>query len=640
MSAIAGIVHFTGEPARTTAVEAMTAAMASRGPHGISHLAVGAAALGQCMLRTTPESLEETQPLANEDRSVVLVMDGRVDNFDELRAELRGRGAAIRDRSDAELVLRAYEAWGGDCPAHIIGEFAFFAWDTRRHCLFGARDAAGTRHFYFHAEADSFAFSSEIAGLLATKRIEPRINESRLLDYVISEFDRDDQTGTFYEGIERLPAGHAMRVSREGVAKWRYWDPSTRPEAHFASMDECAEAFLDQLRTAVKCRLRSNGPVGSMLSGGLDSSSIVGLIREEFRDCLRQPLRTYSLVRADRNNCPEWRSVHEMLREGWIEPTVLTPDIAGDACDEYLQGLGALNEPFALSHGLCDSLVYRAARLQGCRVVLDGMAGDLLFYHLGRSLALRHGMARRIPAMVVASHRHKIERPWRTLAWTLMAGAAPSIVRAAYRHLRDRITTSSAELDLLHRGMARRYLASKRDDRQRSGGYSKAPNDRAAHARDFTSGLLSFAHEVHGQLALAQGVEPRSPFSDRRMIEFAVSMPLQAKLFADWYKLLLRKSMAGILPEPVRWRRDVGMHPGREYYERFFAEIPRHAPDVWSREVVERKLGQWVAAPGLARAWSRYGRSAHFDTGLALFSLGVLARWLDGRFVAEQIDHG
>jgi asparagine synthase (glutamine-hydrolysing) len=110
MSGIAGIIHFDGAPVEAGQIEKMTSAMAHRGPDGIHHWVKGNVALGQCMLRTTPESLEETQPLTNEDESLVLVMDGRVDNWEELRRELLGRGAVLRTRADAELVLRAYES--------------------------------------------------------------------------------------------------------------------------------------------------------------------------------------------------------------------------------------------------------------------------------------------------------------------------------------------------------------------------------------------------------------------------------------------------------------------------------------------------------------------------------------------------
>ncbi|MBK8358821.1 MAG: asparagine synthetase B [Comamonadaceae bacterium] len=323
MSGIAGIIHFDGRPVEPGQIEAMTAAMHARGPDGIHHWRKGNVALGQCMLRTTPESLEETQPLTNEDHSLALVMDGRVDNYEELRRELLGKGAVLRTRADAELVLRAYEVWGEDCPDRIIGECVFFIWDAREQRMFAARDAAGTRHFYYHQGKGWFAFASEIKGLL-TLPIMPRLNESRLLDYLVEEFDRDDQVGTFYRGIDRMPAAHAMSITDQGVETWRYWNPQNLPALCFTSMEECAEAFLEQLRIAVKCRLRSTGPVGAMLSGGMDSSSIVGLISKEFRADLTQPLKTFSLIREDRENCPDWRAIKEMLKDDWLDPVIIT----------------------------------------------------------------------------------------------------------------------------------------------------------------------------------------------------------------------------------------------------------------------------------------------------------------------------
>ena len=382
MSGIAGIIHFDGKPVELGLIEKMTGAMAHRGPDGIHHWVKGSVALGQCMLRTTPESLEEHQPLTNEDESLVLVMDGRVDNWEELRRELLGRGAVLRDRSDAELVLRAYQIWGEECPDRIIGEFVFFIWDARDRRLFGARDAAGTRHFYYYAGKDWFGFASEIKGVLALDRIDPRLNESRLLDYLVVEFDRDDEVGTFYQDINRMPAGHAMLAMECGARAWRYWNPGNFSATRHSSLEECAEGFLEQFRIAVKCRLRSIGPVGAMLSGGLDSSSIVGLISKEFRRHLSQPLRTFSLVRHDREKCSDWQSIQQIINnDEWIDPTIITSSVESKVCRAFLDNLHQLDEPFLWN--FFHSIVLDAAQERGCRVVLEGMGGDLLFTILG-----------------------------------------------------------------------------------------------------------------------------------------------------------------------------------------------------------------------------------------------------------------
>lgn len=641
MSGIAGIVQFDGVPVEPGLVERMTGAMRTRGPDGIQHWRKGSAAFGQCMLRTTPESLQEKQPLTNEDQSLVLTMDGRVDNLQDLRRELLARGMVLRDRSDAELVLRAYEAWGEECPKHIIGEFVFFIWDGRERRLFAARDAAGTRHFHYHAGNGWFGFASEIAGLLALERIEPRLNESRLLDYLSDEFDRADEVGTFYQGISRLPAGHAMRVSVRGAQAWRYWNPADLPALHFQSLDECAEAFLEQFRVAVKCRLRSNGPVGAMLSGGLDSSSIVGLISKEFRSELTKPLQTFSLIREDREKCLDWRSIREMLKDDWLDPTIITSATARDVCRSYVDGIRDLDEPFGLSHGFTDSLVYEAARLKGCRIVMDGMASDLFYYASTQSLRviLSRGMLQKIPAELAAWRRHGGKGEIPALAWTALHWITPEVLRALYRRFRDKHGRLSDDLKLLRHHTARQYVEARRSEQKLAAGKAGAGDEQRDHARNFTTGMLSFAHEVHGQIALSKGVEPRSPFSDRRMIEFAIRMPVEAKFYGPWYKLLLRKGMEGIIPESVRWRRKIDGHPGWDFHRRFIAEMAQNAGQTWELRRLGEGLARWVDPARLRRAWHKYERGADYSTGLNLFRFAVLARWLESRDMIRH-SHG
>ena len=630
MSGIAGIVRFDGVPLESDLIGKMTAAMAHRGPDGIEHWQRNHLALGHCMFRTTPESLAEHQPHANEDASLVLVMDGRVDNAEELRRELLARGALLRDRSDAELVLRAYEAWGEKSTERIIGEFVFFIWDSRHQRLFGARDAAGTRHFYYCAGKGWFGFASEIKGLLATGLIEARLNESRVFDYLVPEFDRDDEVGTFYQGINRIPAGHAMAVTAHGSRTWRYWEPGNLPPMHFKSLDECAEAFREQFRIAVKCRLRSIGPVGAMLSGGLDSSSIVGLICKEFRGDLQQPLKTFSLVREDRENCKDWQHIQEMLKAGWIERTIIDSSIAGDVFGSCLDSIANTDEPFALSHGLTYSLVYEAARENGCRVVLDGIAGDLLFYSLDRSLdiILRKMMLARVPEIYIAYGRHGIENRLPTTIRRALAAIAPEGARAAYRKLRERNAKPAEGLALLQREITSRWLEEKHARRREAAIHAKQGSDQSIHAHNFTSGLLSFAHEVYGQIAFSKGVEPRSPLSDRRMLEFAVRMPVEAKLATPRYKNFLRTSMADSLPPAVTWRQDLGNHPGWRFFERLTSGIAQDAPEVWDVSLVEKTLGRWVDREHLHRQWRNYEENAGYETGYDLFVLVMLAQWL------------
>ena len=194
MSGIAGIIHFDGRPVEPGQVEAMTAAMHTRGPDGIHHWRRGNVALGQCMLRTTPESLEETQPLTNEDESLVLVMDGRVDNWEELRRELLGKGAKLRTRADAELVLRAYEVWGRDCLTHIDGDFALLIWNARQQEAFCARDRMGSKPFQYQWNGKTLVFSSELRPIIDSQLVPKSINQFVLAEYLAAEWYSRDET--------------------------------------------------------------------------------------------------------------------------------------------------------------------------------------------------------------------------------------------------------------------------------------------------------------------------------------------------------------------------------------------------------------------------------------------------------------
>ena len=223
MSAIAGIIHFDGMHVPPGQVEKMTAAMAYRGPDGIRHWTKDSVALGQCMLHTTKESLEESQPLTNEDESLVLVMDGRVDNWEELRKDLLARNAVLRDRSDAELVLRAYELWGRECLQRIDGDFALVIWDARRQVAFCARDRMGNKPFNYHWNGKTLVFASELHAILALPWVSQTLNEGVLAEFLAAEWYSRDET--MWNGVMRLVAAHCMQVGNGGPGIERYWEP-------------------------------------------------------------------------------------------------------------------------------------------------------------------------------------------------------------------------------------------------------------------------------------------------------------------------------------------------------------------------------------------------------------------------------
>lgn len=644
MSAIAGIVRFDGACVEADQVSRMTSAMAYRGPDGIGHWSGRGVTLGQCMLRTTPESAGEVQPWTCDLSGLALVMDGRVDNFDELRRDVIGRGGVLRNRCDAELVLRAYEIWGEDCVDRIVGEFVFALWDERRRTLFAARDAIGVRNFVYHSGRPGFLFASEVKGLLALEQVPRRLNESKVLDFLVVQHDRDDTVGTFYGDIHRLPAGHAMRVDGRGVATWRYWNPATLSPQRFASMDDCAEAYLDQLRTAVQSRLRSSHPVGALLSGGLDSSSIVGLARAEFRGQLKEPLRTFSLVGLNRAACPEWQAVQAMLKEGWLVDTIIDPGAVRRAGVRFMADIAQHDDPFITVNCFPTSLAFAAAAQTGCRVILEGMAGDLLSYgpDTSQQIIFRRWMLAKVPALIAAQHRHGVGSGLGSMAWRFLAEATPRPLRALYRSMRNHggaRTHLGPEIagDNFRRmrpEVAARFAASKQPLLAAGieAAAAAASDDQAFHARQFTSGLMSFAHEIEGDAACRMGLEERSPFSDRRLVEFAVRMPREAKLCDGWYKPMQRRALRGILPESVAWRQGIGEHPGWLFHDELLREIERSSPQLTDARFMVGALDRWVDAEQINLSLAEYRHNRDPALGYSVFSLAILAQWLHTHF--------
>ncbi len=396
---------------------------------------------------------------------------------------------------------------------------------------------------------------------------------------------------------------------------------------------------MDQLRVVVQCRLRSVQPLGAMLSGGLDSSTIVALISKEFRGELREPLRTYSLVQEDRESCPDAPFIEAILQtDPWLKPLILNSAMGEELAATVDQAIGAADEPFTAVAGLPYLLSYGAAAKAGCRVVFDGMAGDQMFYAFSKSLAtlLGAGHLFQVVGLLAAHHRHgALRRGFQDVLRAGLRHMAPESVRAAWRQRRDERALALGDLKLLQRSVARALVDARRAAAHARDAAQALDTDQAAHARYFTTGLLSFAHERNSTLAAPFGVEPRCPFSDRRMIEFAIRMPLAAKLSLPWYKHLLREGANGLLPEPVRWRRSVGGHPGWHFFDRLTQSLAVAGVSGWSAAACNEALAGWVDSEAVTALWARCLAKGDFDSRQKALSLFIAARWLQGHGWAE-----
>ena len=622
MSGIAGLWRLDGRPGEPAELDGMLARLAHRGPDGTGAWREGPVALGHGMLHTTPESLREQQPLVGTRGDLVLVADARIDN----RAALCSLLPAPSDATDAELILAAYERWGEQCPQHLLGDFAFAIWDGRTQRLFCARDHFGVKPLYYHhCPSRLFAFASEIKGLLALADIPRRLNETRVAAYLVPLFE--DKEVTFYEEILRLPPAHRLTVNREGARTERYWALDPGHEIRLGSDKAYAEAFRELFTDAVRCRLRSAFPVGSMLSGGLDSSSIVCVARELLAKggCPRP--HTFSAVFDDVPECDERRYIETVLSGGGVEPHLIRGDKVNPV-ERLEQDLVQQDEPFYAPNLFLHWALYQEAWHGHVRVLLDGLDGDTTVSHGLAYLAelAQNGRWLRLGREVLGLSHHLRRSPSAVLRSYVLRPLAPDAVRLLWRALRRHGNGQPASGTLVDPSLARRSGVESRARTEQAAQRAALRSSRTLHHRGLTHGVLSLILEVADHAAAALSIEPRYPFFDRRVAEFCLALPADQKLRNGWTRFVLRTAMEGILPPEVQWRggkADLSPNFTRQLFLGSQARLEELGA------TGRRPLNRFVNQVALDDAWRRFRTGPNELDALTAWQSLTLGTWLN-----------
>lgn len=679
MSAVAGLHHLDGRSVDPAALRRMVDAMPHCGPDGADVWHRGAVGLGHRMLHTTPESLHEKLPLA--DGPLAITADARIDNREELIAKLGPELPSHPEPvTDSELILASYRAWGERCLDRLVGDFAFAIWDAAERKLFCARDHFGIRPFYYHHRpGELFVFGTEIKALLTVPEVPERLNETRLADFLATM--REDPENTIYEDVWRLPAAHALTVGEEGLRRWKYYELAPAPDVPSDASDAIYEArFRELFAEAVRVRLRSAFPVGSELSGGLDSSSVTCMARALLDD--GEPLHTFSLIYDDVEACDERPHINAVLREGDYEAHFIRGDRLGplanvDEVYEYLDdGLASGNQHLVWA-------AKKAASEAGVRVVLDGLDGDNVvshgllylkelaeagdwetFAHESKAVAALYG---------TTGQRHNFEESFASPDTAFNRFGVPRFQKLAdegpwWRFVREAEAVRRL-LGVDHRWLYKRYwrrlvqpaaLVRARRRPERPGGRPASRpilpllNDRFAErvgerfeafsesqprlttVRDLQRQLLSSSRiqtalELTTHATAAHGVEVRHPFFDKRLVEFCLALPPGQSLKDGWARSILRRALAGVLPEAVQWRVGkawLASNFERGLYEQDRALLDEHIRELGplrpyvDEEVVEELYGKGASAPNIEQA--------------QLARVATLSMWLKKRFPAPD----
>lgn len=623
MCGIAGVVRLEREapPAAREEALAMACRIRHRGPDGQAAWVSpsGACALGHARLKVIDLETGD-QPMGSEDGAVQVVFNGEIYNFRALRSELEANGCRFRTRSDTEVLVHGWREWGDSLPERLDGMFAFAVWDEAAGRLFLARDRTGKKPLFWARQGGRLAFASEIKALLALPWVPDEMDEGALPFYLAYGYVPGPRT--FLRGIESLPPATAMTVDRAGQAQRRYWTLDWRRRADMGD-EEAVARVRGLLGDAVERRLVADVPLGAFLSGGIDSTLIVGLMRER----IEGPLRTFSLGFADDATYDETPFARTVARRFGTEHTEFTVEAHAVGLVEEL--LEAYDEPFGDSSAIPTHIVSRLTR-EHVTVALTGDGGDEMFCgyprFLGMAVAERLGrgvaavgdaVGRRLPHH--PDFRHPLRRFQRFFAAAALAPEERMLRWIGYlpeveRYLRPELAS----------GVDRRTLTeSFRVPWERARGQSSVTR---ALALNFETYLPDDLLVKADRCSMAHGLELRAPFLDTAVMEFAAGLPDRLRHRGRTLKWLLKHAFPDLLPPEIARRGKWG----------FGVPIPvwfrTHWRPLFEARVLasDARVRAWLEPEPVARIWAEH-LSGGADHGHALWALLTLEAWLRRR---------
>jgi len=551
MCGIVSVLQREGRPVDQDLIRSMTRRLVHRGPDDEGTYFDGPVGLGFRRLAILDLTPSGHQPMVSADGRAVLVFNGEIFNYIELRDELRTLGHTFRSTGDAEVLLRCYLEWGASCVERFNGEWAFVIYDRARRVLFGSRDRFGIKPLYKLETPAATLWASEIKALLAFSGYRPDINWDVAADFLLNG-SLDHTGGTFFRGIEPVPAATAFEVRLDAVERrWRYWSLPAGPPTE--TVDDPAGRFAEIFEDAVRIRLRSDVPVGVCLSGGLDSTAVICAMaraRQGEDDPGAGPVRAFSYHHDDFNEQP------------YVDATIKETGAALQRLLMDHKSLWQLTERVIRAHDepvhtLTAMVGFELMRLiagAGVTVILNGQGAD-------ESLG---GYDSYFPdAWYTAVRDGRPVRAWREIRRFAAAhGSKPGELFS-----RVLVRTVKAELRKVgwYRALAR-YRAGRAMRRQgwfagrmlEDGSVAGfEPVDlRSVLQRSMTREPLPLYLRVEDRNSMAHSVEVRLPMLDYRLIELAFSLDNDWKIRGEWNKYVLREAMRGRIPEMVRARID------------------------------------------------------------------------------------
>ncbi len=565
MSGIAAIFHTGGRAAELRHITAMTAAMAHRATEGVDHWRQGPVALGHCAFHTTAEEGTAAQPLADESGNLVLVLDGYLTNYHDLRRDLLERGARLRNASDAELVLHAYRIWGMACLDHCDGEFAFIVFDKAEHRLFCACDHTGLRQLHYHWDGETFVAATDVAGVLAALATTPSPNLPYLAEHVANAWFTSDETP--WQGVMRLPAAHCLTLDAHGLRTREYWHLPTEVTVRHKSDADYAAHYRSVLTECVSASARTHAPLACDVSGGLDSSGVFCLADRLAKDgqlpapdLLGFTLRAPPGTPADEMEYV--RAVEQQTGRAIAAVDLFCPDL------EWFikQAKADRRLPFLPNTVMLRDLA-AAAAAQGCRVNLVGQGGDQWLdghpHHIRQTLRMRDWRAL---GQNLRADWHGMGARW-TIGQMLRQGLSACLPDGVRSHLLEMFARTGADdegsnLALLSPEMRAALAGRRQTYLARIAGVSPDASQKLA---KLAYPFSQLTYDMTNLQSAQVGIEYRHPMLARKFIEFSAATPEHIRWRGGETKFVHRLALKGILPDAIL-RRDSKAHFSQTFH--------------------------------------------------------------------------
>jgi asparagine synthase (glutamine-hydrolysing) len=540
MCGISGILNFNDKPVLQDDVKKMNDLIHHRGPDGEGIFCEGNIGLGSTRLAILDLRSIADQPMFDSTERYVIVYNGEIFNYIELRDDLIGKGYKFRTTSDTEVIINAYIEYGEDCLHKLNGMWAFALWDRKDKKLFCSRDRYGIKPFYYYKDNDRLIIGSEIKQILSCG-VKKETNDEMVYDYLVFNFiDHTEQT--FFKNIYKLPAGCKITVKGTNFSlnKW-YILPENKLESN--KNNSLYADFYELLYDSIRIRLRSDVEVGSCLSGGLDSSSIVCLMHDELLKSGKTDIQKTFTACFDDKEIDERQYVEEVIKQTNSAKYFLFPD-SNELINDFDKMVWHQEEPFVGLTVFSQWSVFKKINETKIKVVLDGQGSDeiLLGYFSFFPFYLKSKLMN--PFKFISEYIRSII--------TSRLGVAKFTENLFYFNLpfvRYRHVTNSVK-GFINRDFLESY------DR-------KALFYEMIGARNLSSNRLANLWNIslpsllryEDKSSMAYSVEARLPFLDHRLVEFIFSIPFDQLIKNGWTKYVLRESMKGRIPEDIRFRK-------------------------------------------------------------------------------------